>query len=32
MYSFEELEVWKTSRAFKKKCKAIAEGFPKQEE
>ncbi|MES2779926.1 MAG: four helix bundle protein [Bacteroidota bacterium] len=32
MYSFEELEVWKASRAFKTKCKKIAEGFPRQEE
>ncbi len=32
MYSFEELEVWKASREFKRKCKKIAESFPKQEE
>lgn len=32
MYSFEELEVWKASRALKIKCKKIAEGFPRQEE
>ena len=32
MYSFEELEVWKVSREFKKRCKDRAANFPKYED
>src|SRR5690348_4042741 len=32
MYSFEELDAWKTAREFKVKCKLLTAQFPKQEE